>query len=668
MKYFAFLVTVAHAVSPMEKVFSMLSDLETKVVEDGKAAEQAYENYTKFCTRGKRDLGYDIQDGEKTVEELTASIDKSSSDIEVSSSKIQELQGAITKSEADLKAATDMRSKEQAEHKAAKIELEDATDMLGRAIKTLSEKLGGTALLQEPGSAANLVQALGAVVDAAAFPNHEKQSLMAFVESATAQPAVAAYQSKSGGILSTLEDMKEKARDDLTTLISEDKKAQHSYLMLKQSLEMQMAADQKEMDQAKALFAEASEAKATSEADLDGSSKDLANDKTSLQQLEASCSQADDDYQEATKSRSEELEALKKAQEVLKEKTGAAQAGVYGAAMFLQVKSSGAFEVVQKVRNLAKKAGSSNLENLASNIESLLQTRQGADVFAKVKDLIQNMITSRKEEAAADATKKAYCDEEQTKTKAKLEELTGTKESLSVKVDKKTSEAETLKSEAATLQRELADLSKLQIEMDKTRREESAAFKKQKADLEQGLEGVRSALSVLRDYYESGATSFLQQPALGHSKDTAASTGILGMLEVVESDFGRSLAQAETVEATKAEEYDTMTKQNKLTKVQKDADQKFKSKTAMALDKAVADLSSDTAANQEELAAVETYKESLAKQCADGGMSYAERAAKREEEIEGLKDALASLGGTDLNAVLLQSAGLRGAVVKPHVH
>lgn len=369
-----------------------------------------------------------------------------------------------------------------------------------------------------------------------------------------------------------------------------------------------MAADKKEMDQAKAVHAEASEAKATAEADLDGSSKDLANDKTSLQQLEASCSQADDDYQEATKSRSEELEALKKAQEVLQEKTGAAQAGVYGAAMFLQVKSSGAFEVVQKVRSLAKKAGSSNLENLASNIESLLQTRHGADVFAKVKDLIQNMITSRKEEAAADATKKAYCDEEQTKTNAKLEELTGTKESLSVKVDKKSSEAETLKSEAATLQRELADLSKLQIEMDETRREESAAFKKQKADLEQGLEGagVRSALSVLRDYYESGATSFLQQPALGHSKDTAASTGILGMLEVVESDFGRSLAQTETVEATKAEEYDTMSKQNKLTKVQKDAGQKFKSKTAMALDKAVADLSSDTAANQEELAAVET--------------------------------------------------------------
>ena len=659
----------------MEKVFSMLADLETKVTEDGKAAEEAYENYTKFCTRGKRDLGYDITDGEKTVEELTAAIDKSTSDIEVSSSKIEELLGAVTKSEADLKAATDLRSKEQAEHQAAKKELEDASDMLGRAIKTLSEKLGGSALLQEPSSATGLVKALGAVVDAAAFPNVEKQSLMAFVESATAQPAVAAYQSKSGGILSTLEDMKSKAREDLTTLVSEDKKAQHSYLMLKQSLEMQMAADKKEMDQAKVVQAEAAEAKATAEANLAGSTKDLANDKASLQQLEASCSQAVDDYEEAVKSRSEELEALKKAEEVLKEKTGAAEAGVYSAAMFFQVRSvgvsqqHGAFEVVQKVRSLAKKSHSSGLENLASNIESLLQTRQGADdVFAKVKDLIQNMITSRKEEAAADETKKAYCDEEQTKTNAKLEELTGAKESLSVKVDKKSSEADTLKSEAATLQKELAELTQLQIEMDETRREESAAFKKQKVDLEQGLEGVRSALSVLRDYYESNGAALLQQPALGHSKDTAASSGILGMLEVVESDFGRSLAQAETVEATKAEEYDSMTKQNKLTKVQKDADQKFKSKTAQSLDKAVADLGSDAEANKEELAAVETYKESLAKQCYDGGMSYAERAAKREEEIQGLKDALASLGGPDLNAVLLQgSAGsLRGAVIKPH--
>jgi len=677
MKSFALVLLAlgADAVSPMQKVFTMLSDLQDKVEKDGVAAVKAYENYTKFCTRGKRDLGYDIQDGEKTVEELTAAIAKASSDIDVSATKLEELAATVTKNEADLKAAQEMRTKEKAEHVTAKGELTEAMDMLGRAIKTLSEKLAGSSLLQQQveEKTGSLLEALGAVVDAAAFTTDEKHSLMAFVESATRQaPEVAAYEPKSGGILSVLEDMKSKARDNLNTLVSEDKKAQHSFAMLQQSLQMQIAADTKEMEQTKAVKAEASESKATAEGDLTGSEKDLANDKASLQKLEASCSQATADFEESKASRAEELEALKKAEEVLAEKTGNAQASVYKA-MFLQVNEHSqtrsnssqpdirSFEVVKMVRTLAKKSQSSGLETLASNIESLLQTRQSEDVFAKVKELIQNMIDSRKEEAAADQTKKAYCDEEKAKTKDKVDDLTSTKEKLSAKVDKKSSESETLKSEAATLQRELAELAQLQIEMDETRKEESTAFKKQKEDLEAGLEGVRSALTVLRDYYASG-TALLQQPDLGFAKSSSASTGILGMLEVVESDFGRSLAQAETAEATKAEDYESMTKQNKLTKVQKDQDQKYKTKAAAALDQAVGDLSSDGESTKEELSAVLTYQESLAKQCYDGGLSYEEKAAKRQEEIDGLKEALVSLGGTDLTAVLLQNKGLRGSV------
>ena len=115
-------------------------------------------------------------------------------------------------------------------------------------------------------------------------------------------------------------------------------------------------------------------------------------------------------------------------------------------------------------------------------------------------------------------------------------------------------------------------------------------------------------------------------------------TGIVSMLEVIESDFGRSLAQAESIETSRTEEHDQMSKQNKLTEVQKQADQKFKSKTSSDLEKAVLDLTADSETAKEELAAVLTYQESLTKQCFDGGMSYEERKAQREEEIKGLKD------------------------------
>lgn len=134
------------------------------------------------------------------------------------------------------------------------------------------------------------------------------------------------------------------------------------------------------------------------------------------------------------------------------------------------------------------------------------------------------------------------------------------------------------------------------------------------------------------------------------------------MLEVIESDFGRSLAQAESQETSRAEEHDSISAQNKLTEVQKDADQKFKTKTSTDLDKAVLELAADTETAQDELAAILTYQESLAKQCFDGGMSHEERKAQREEEIKGLKEALSALNS---EPVLLQSK-LRGAMVKPH--
>ena len=130
--------------------------------------------------------------------------------------------------------------------------------------------------------------------------------------------------------------------------------------------------------------------------------------------------------------------------------------------------------------------------------------------FDKVKDMIENMIASKKKEAAAEQTKKAYCEEEQGKTKAKLDELSSKKDSLGAKLDKKTSESEILKSEAAKLQKELSDLSQLQVEMDEQRQEEALLFKKKKADLQSSLEGVRTGISVLRDYYATSGGSVWQ--------------------------------------------------------------------------------------------------------------------------------------------------------------
>merc|ERR1719247_930115 len=123
-----------------------------------------------------------------------------------------------------------------------------------------------------------------------------------------------------------------------------------------------------------------------------------------------------------------------------------------------------------------------------------------------------------------------------------------------------------LKEDVATLEQELADLARSQLEMDKMRREEKAAFQSNKADLDQGIQGVRMALKILREYYDKKEEGSAQ----------GASTGIFALLEVVESDFSKALAEITTVEAAAQRDYDVQTQLNIFTKAAKDKDIKYK--------------------------------------------------------------------------------------------
>merc|ERR1712242_20878 len=82
------------------------------------------------------------------------------------------------------------------------------------------------------------------------------------------------------------------------------------------------------------------------------------------------------------------------------------------------------------------------------------------------------------------------------------------------------------------------------------------------------------------------------------------------------------------------------TKENEIEKTTKDQDVAYKTKEAKGLDKAVAEASSDRSGVQTELDAVEEYLTTLKKECIAEAETYAERKARFESEIAGLKEAL----------------------------
>merc|ERR1740121_2784558 len=106
-----------------------------------------------------------------------------------------------------------------------------------------------------------------------------------------------------------------------------------------------------------------------------------------------------------------------------------------------------------------------------------------------------------------------------------------------------------VKSEVAALQKALADLAAAQAEMTKLRGEEKDAFVSGKADMEQGIEGVREALRILNEYYGADGKAHAAAEGAGH--------GIIGLLEVIESDFSQGLAGMVATEQAAAAAYDT---------------------------------------------------------------------------------------------------------------
>mmetsp|Transcript_91036 Transcript_91036/g.181007 ORF Transcript_91036/g.181007 Transcript_91036/m.181007 type:complete len:567 (+) Transcript_91036:52-1752(+) len=524
--------------NPLAKVLNLMEELKAKIIKEGEAEAKAYDEYLQWCQSAVQDTGFAIETATKEKGELEAKIMELSAAISAAGSKTEDLASAIATNENDLKSATSIRETELADFASSEKELMEVISAIDRAISILEKEMA-----KNPASFAqvyntkvkNLLQSLSLVADAAGFSVADRKRLIALAQTDQGDeefgaPAVASYKSQSGGIVDVLEDMKEKAESQLAEVRKAEGAAKHNYAMLKQSLEAQIAADTKDMKEEKAGKAEAEEAKAEAEGDLEMATKELANADETLATARSTCMKVGADHEMTVKAREEELKVIAEAKKILTETTSG---GVDQTYSFLQVAAASTLktradlahaEVVVLVKRLARQHHSAALAQLASRVAAVLKygAQNGEDPFAKVKGLIQDMITQLEEEAAAEAQEKAYCDEQLAKTKAKKEELDDNIEKLTVKIDQATSKSAKLKEEVQELESELAALTKLQAEMDKIRQETHADFVTAKDDLELALQGVRKALGVLREYYGGAAllqggsamASTMQQPAL----------------------------------------------------------------------------------------------------------------------------------------------------------
>merc|ERR1719245_188300 len=168
--------------------------------------------------------------------------------------------------------------------------------------------------------------------------------------------------------------------------------------------------------------------------------------------------------------------------------------------------------------------------------------------------------------------------------------------------------------------------------MDQMRQGEAAAFAESKAELEKGIAGIKAALQVLNEYYSTEGKA--------HAAAEGSAGGVISLLEVVEADFSKSLAELTSDEEAAIAEHEKATKDNEIEKTAKGQAVKYKEQESSQLDKTSGELSSDRSGVQAELDAVQEYLTRIEGQCIAKAETYGARAEQRAAEIAGLKEAL----------------------------
>merc|ERR1719482_136858 len=609
-----------------------------------------FKEYMSWCKDTTTDKKHEIITATDEIERLEATIMKNDVAAKELSDKVKAIDEDIAMWSQDKDAATEVREKEYADYMETNTDYTESIDALGKAIVALSKSQGSVPqammLLQQiasehrvPDSAQDLMQTL--LADDAEQPTN---------------PPVAAYESQSGGIVKIMEDLQAKFEEERAALQQEEMEGKHSFDMLELELSDQIAYGTKERD---AKAAKANEHKATvaeAKGELATQKTILAEAETYLADLTTQCTLKSEAFEGRQKMRAEELEAISKAIEII---SGSAVKGSAEKHLptlvqksFVHLRSSSRSSQQQRAAKLLKARGA----RLGSDRLSLLAVKVESDPFAKVIDMIKSLITKLKEEAAAESAHKAWCDEELKNNKLTRDEKTEEVEMLNAKVDEINAAIDKLTADIQSNEEAMAELDKTMKEATEVRLKEKAKNEETIADAKAALEAVAMALKVLKEFYAKAAASLLQHrsPAddapesfsnEAYTGQQGASKGVVGMLEVIQSDFARLESETSSDEALAAKEYETLMDESAVDRETKRVENVKMGRQVTAKERDLTATTKDLKATQDKLAAAQEYFDKLKPDCIEEGLSFEERAKMRQEEIDSLKEAFDILDG-----------------------
>jgi len=690
----------ASSVTPVQKVIQLLQDMRLKAVAEKNAEAVEYAKFQQFCTDTISNKKREIEDDATLMESLSAEIGKLDSDVTTLGNKITDLKAEVVTAEKKIKETDEQREKDVAMYKAASQDYAESVDALGRAINVLSKQdynraqAEGASMLQRGGALPESVRraAMAVLLETGSL---DEPSEFLFREN----PQAHGYEFQSTNIVDLLKKLKIEFTQKRSESEKEEINSRDAHKMISQDLHDQIEGATSDIADKTVLLEETKQLAAEKKGLLASTTADHDEAVVYLKDLEVECEEKGKSFEEKQDLRAEELKAIDKAIEILSSDSVSGASDTHLPASFIQ-RSAAKTALVQlrggddDPRSETRKALMVFLAGEGKRLHSkslgLLAEQAASNPFAKVKKMIDDLITKLLEETNSESEQKGWCDKELGMSEKTRTKLQSSIDGLTADIDQTKASLAQMSQRLAELGEELTELQKAKGEAIDLRNAEKTKNEATIKDAAEAQTAVASAVAVLKEFYEGAATAtaFIQQPvgvpenkqgvAMGsvewdslanpdsegydanhregmqtfgktYTGSQGMAGGVLAMLEVIASDFASLQAETESAEAeAEAQHKDFVAASDKSIAVDEKATEMLTNDSTEAESK-IQSLTRDLKSTQDQMLAAERYYDKLKPTCVDTGLSYEDRAAAREEEIQSLQEALRILSGEDLS-------------------
>jgi len=665
-------VESSNTVTPVQKVIQMLGGMLAKGREEKSAEAVDYSAYAQFCSDSITEKTRAVEEAAEEMQLLTANIQDAQTTAEKLQREVQESDGEVSTWQGNMKAIQKVREVEREEYEAVHQDYSETVDAITRAVAMLKSKAGSTK--QAPQEVALLASKL----DKDTRMQAAKREVAAFLARGEQDPLddtpeAYAYEFRSTGVVDMLNSLKDKFIEERSDLEKQEMSKRHAFELELQDLQASIENAGKERAAKVQQKAHKLQSGATMKGELADVTSTRSDDSKFLSDVTSTCKQKERDFAERQQLRTEELEAIQKAIEILGSDNVMGSSEKY--LSLEQVKGKKAKALAQ-LRSVYRHAGadqnpnqlavatylSDQAEKIHSRVLTALALHAREDPFGKVKQMIMDLINRLEEEAGEEASEKAYCDEELKTNEATRTTKTADVERIQSNIDEANADMARLSNEITEHTKQSAQTDSEAAQLTKMRQKEKAENTQTVRDAQEAQGAVSQAVTVLKEFYERSAqaTAFVQkqepdaqpvppptfdQPYTGMGGESG---GVIAMLEVIQSDYARLESETKATESTNQQAFDREMTERGVLRAQTQRDIEHKTTMRQQKQEAVVDFNQDLNSAAQELQAANKIFETLKPRCLDAGVSFEDRAARRKEEVESLQEALRILNGEDL--------------------